>query len=80
LEQWLDEGTDNEKEPGNTWGDNPIHEDTNEGDWKSRDGNGHCGGTSKQIITWGGPTATFRSDQIEYSFKSASVRGIIPPQ
>ena len=80
LEQWLDEGTDNEKEPGNTWGDNPIHEDTDEGDWESEDGNGHCGGSSKQIITWGGPTATFRSDQIEYSLKWASVREIIAPQ
>jgi hypothetical protein len=36
LEQWLDEGTDNEKEPGNTWGDNPVHEDMDEGNWESK--------------------------------------------
>jgi hypothetical protein len=80
LEQWLDEATDNENHPGNTWGNNPVHEDTDVGNWEAEDGCSHCGGTPNQIITWGGPSATFRSDNISYHFKWASVREIIPPQ
>ena len=24
VEQWLDEGMDNENQPGNSWGNNPV--------------------------------------------------------
>jgi hypothetical protein len=80
LEQWLDEGSDNENQPGNNWGDHPVFEYIDDGNWETDNGNGYCGGSSKQIITWGGPSASFRSDEIEYLFKWASVREIIPPQ
>lgn len=80
LEQWLDEGKDNIDQPGNKWGNKPVREDTDDGDWESGDKYGHCGGTSRQEITWGGPIVIFRSDKIKYSFKWASVREIIPPQ
>jgi hypothetical protein len=80
LEQWLDEGSENENQPGNNWGDRPVREYIDDGNWETDNGNGYCGGSSKQIITWGGPSASFRSDEIEYLFKWASVREIVPPQ
>ena len=60
LEQWLDEATDNENHPGNTWRSNPVHQATDEGEWGAKDNNGHCGGTSNQIITWGSPTTNIK--------------------
>jgi hypothetical protein len=80
MEQWLDEGSDNESQPGNNWKDRPVHEYLDDGNWETDNGNGYCGGSSKQIITWGGPSASFRSDEIKYLFKWASVREIVPPQ
>ena len=42
---------------------------------------GECGGKPDQIITWGGPTATFRWDNANnVSIKNLSVREIVPPQ
>ena len=41
---------------------------------------GHCGGDPDQIITWGGPIATFRWDQAtDVDIKNMSVREIQPP-
>jgi hypothetical protein len=40
----------------------------------------HCGGDQDQIITWGGPIATFRWDNAsDVDFKHFSVREIIGP-
>jgi hypothetical protein len=44
------------------------------------DAGGECGGASDQIITWGGPIATFRWDAAtSVSIKNLSVREIQPP-
>jgi hypothetical protein len=40
-----------------------------------------CGGAPDQIISWGGPIATFRWDSAtDVDFKNLSVREIVPPQ
>jgi hypothetical protein len=67
LESWLDDNNDN------TW--EKINEKTDNGGWGS-DG-AHCGGAPDQLITWGGPTATFRWDTAtDVDFKNLSVREI----
>ena len=39
-----------------------------------------CGGAPDQLITWGGPIATFRWDNATHvDFKNFSVREIEPP-
>jgi hypothetical protein len=39
-----------------------------------------CGGEPDQLITWGGPIATFRWDNATHvDFKNFSVREIEPP-
>jgi F5/8 type C domain len=44
------------------------------------DAGGECGGAKDQIITWGGPIATFRWDSAtNVSIKNLSVREIQPP-
>ena len=45
----------------------------------------HCGGAPDQIMTWGGPNADFRWDQlqsglpVDVDIKNFSVREIQPP-
>jgi hypothetical protein len=69
LEIWLD------KENNNHWIKVNEREDT--GGW----GNSgrECGGTPDQIITWGGPIATFRWDSAsDVDIRDFSVREILP--
>ena len=70
MESWIDKNNDgnwlkvDEKLDAGGWG--------NEGD--------HCGGDADQIITWGGPVATFRWDSAtDVDLKYLSVREITPP-
>ena len=77
LEQWLDDRSSNINTPGNNW--HKVLEFTDSGSW----GGGHpnCGGTPTTIITWGGPIAIFRWDNIDnMDVKNLSVREIQPPQ
>ena len=70
LEQWIDQDT------SNTW--HKVLEFIYNGDW----GGGHpnCGGTDHTIITWGGPIAIFRWDNIDdMDIKDFSVREIQDP-
>ena len=70
LEQWIDQ------DASNTW--HKVLEFIDNGDW----GGGHpnCGGTDHTIITWGGPIAIFRWDNIDdMDIKDFSVRGIQDP-
>lgn len=70
LENWLD--ADNDKDFVK------VYEKTDSGGW-GNDGGG-CGGSSDQIITWGGPIVTFRWDNANnVDFKWLSVREIQPP-
>jgi hypothetical protein len=76
LEQWIDDETDNVSAPGNRWRKALEHDDT--GSWGG--GTPSCGGTGSTIITWGGPIATFRWDNIgDMQLKFLSVREIEPP-
>ena len=71
LENWINENAD-----GKTW--KKIDEKTDNGGW-GKDGE-RCGGLPDQIITWGGPVATFRWDGAnEVDIKNFSVREIQPP-
>jgi len=70
LEQWIDEDSDN------NW-HRMLHY-TDKGDW----GGGYpdCGATNTQVITWGGPIAVFRWDNIaDMDVKDFSIREIQPP-
>lgn len=70
LEQWIDQ------DASNTW--HKVLEFIDNGDW----GGGHpnCGGTDHTIITWGGPIAIFRWDNIDdVDIKDFSVREIQDP-
>jgi hypothetical protein len=70
LEQWIDQGA------SNTW--HKVLEFIDNGDW----GGGHpnCGGTAHTIITWGGPIAIFRWDNIDdMNIKDFSIREIQDP-
>jgi len=76
LEQWLDDSTDNVSSPGNHW--HRVLEYTDKGNWGG--GQNNCGGTDTTIITWGGPIAIFRWDNIDdLDVKHFSVREIQPP-
>ena len=69
LENWLDEGANN------TW--KLVETRIDSGGWGSADG--ECHGAPDQIITWGGPIATFRWDgATDVDFKWLSVREIQP--
>jgi hypothetical protein len=77
LEQWVDDSTDNINAPGNNW--HKVLEFVDRGQW----GGGHpnCGGTDHTIITWGGPIALFRWDNVDnMDIKNFSIREIQPPQ
>jgi hypothetical protein len=70
LEQWIDQ------DASNTW--HKVLEFIDNGYW----GGGHpnCGGTDHSIITWGGPIAIFRWDNIDdMDIKDFSVREIQDP-
>lgn len=71
LENWLDNNNN-----GN-WA--KIYEYTDAGGWGNQ--GTQCGGDPDQIITWGGPIATFRWDSAtDVDIKNFSVREIQPPQ
>ena len=74
MENWVDANEDgNEDGP---W--ERIIEVTDDGGWGSQ--GGECGGEPDQIITWGGPMATFRWDGAnDVDIKNLSVREIQPP-
>jgi hypothetical protein len=70
LEQWIDEDSNN------NW-HRMLHY-TDKGNW----GGGYpdCGAANTQVITWGGPIAVFRWDNIDdMDVKDFSVREIRPP-
>jgi hypothetical protein len=69
LEIWLD------KENTNQW--IKVNERIDAGGWGN---NGReCGGTPDQIITWGGPIASFRWDSAsDVDIRDFSVREIAP--
>ncbi|MGH9950987.1 MAG: carbohydrate-binding protein [Nitrososphaeraceae archaeon] len=71
MENWINENGD-----GITW--KKIDERIDRGHWGER--GEHCDGKPAQIITWGGPIATFRWDNAdEVDIKYFSVREIEPP-
>jgi hypothetical protein len=70
LEQWIDEDSNNH------W--HRVLRYTDDGKWGG--GFPNCGGSDTQIITWGGPIAIFRWDNIDnMDVKNFSVREIQPP-
>ena len=71
LEIWVD--TNN----NNSW--QKVFDHVDSGGWG--DDGQECGGATDQIISWGGPIATFRWDNANnVSIKNLSVREIQPPQ
>ena len=74
MEIWVDKNEDgNEDGP---W--EKVDERIDSGGWGDEDG--ECGGEPDQIITWGGPIATFRWDGAsDVDIKNLSVREIQPP-
>ncbi|MDQ6863080.1 MAG: discoidin domain-containing protein [Thermoproteota archaeon] len=77
LEQWVDDSTNNINAPGNNW--HKVLEFVDHGQW----GGGHpnCGGTDHTTITWGGPIALFRWDNVDnMDIKNLSIREIQPLQ
>jgi hypothetical protein len=69
LEMWLD------KDNNNQWV--KVNERVDNGGWGNN--GGECGGEPDQIITWGGPIATFRWDSAsDVDIKNFSVREIQP--
>ena len=55
-----------------------VDESVDKGGWGNT--GGECNGAPDQIITWGGPIATFRWDTAtDVDFKNLSVREIQPP-
>jgi hypothetical protein len=75
LEQWLDDSTNNINPPRNQW--HKVLEYSDDGNWGG--GQNDCGGTDTTIITWGGPIAIFRWDNIDdMDVKDLSVREIQP--
>ena len=75
IELWLD------KDANNVWGDNPILEYEDRGNWRIQNNrNNECGGDKNEKITWGGPVVIFRWDNLtDVDIKYASVREIISP-
>ena len=72
LQSWFDPNNDGK------WV--KINDFVDSGGWGNQ--GGYCGGDPDQIITWGGPIATFRWDSAtDVDFKNLSVREIgLPPQ
>jgi hypothetical protein len=76
LEQWLDDKSDNINSLGNNW--HRVLQFKDVGSWGG--GSPNCGGTPTTIITWGGPIAHFRWDNIDnMDLKDLSIREIQPP-
>ena len=76
LEQWIDDGSDNTQIPSNKW--HKILEFTDTGNWQVNQNN--CGGALNTTITWAGPIAIFRWDNVDdMDIKFLSVREIHPP-
>jgi hypothetical protein len=74
LEQWIDKGSSNTTSPGNNW-QKKFEFTDNGSNWCT--GSNVCSGTGKcQTISWGGPVSNFRSDNITWDLKWASVREI----
>jgi hypothetical protein len=69
MESYVDPNNDNKWQKVYDWVD--------KGGWGSA--GGECKGTPDQIITWGGPQATFRWDNANIDIKNLSVREIVPP-
>ena len=70
LEQWIDENSDNHWHRALRY--------TDDGNWGG--GNPNCGGSDAQVITWGGPIAIFRWDNInDMDVIDLSVREIQAP-
>ncbi|MFZ0555373.1 MAG: Ig-like domain-containing protein, partial [Nitrososphaeraceae archaeon] len=70
METYVDPNNDNQ------W--QKVYDFIDQGGWGNADG--ECKGASDQIITWGGPTATFRWDNgNSIDIKNLSVREIVPP-
>jgi hypothetical protein len=75
MEQWIDNNGLNNKTglPSNNL--TKVFEFTDDGDWAG--GHTKCGGSNNTVITWGGPIAVFRWDQIpDMDVKYFSVREI----
>ena len=71
LEIWVDPNNNN------SW--QKVYDQVDSGGWG--DNGQECGGITDQLITWGGPIATFRWDNANnVSIKNLSVREIQPPQ
>lgn len=71
MEFWLDKSND-----GNFV---KVDENIDKGGWGNE--GKECNGAPDQIVTWGGPIATFRWDTAtDVDFKNLSVREIQPPQ
>jgi hypothetical protein len=90
VENWIDEGNKKSNNK-NSW--KIVNEYIDEGNWgkkgkecggkKGKECGGkkgkECGGKKDKIITWGGPIATFRWDDVaDVDFKFLSVREIDP--
>jgi hypothetical protein len=74
MEIWLDKNEDGKQD--GPW--QKVDENIDSGGWGSE--GEECGGESDQIITWGGPIATFRWDGAsDVDIKNFSVREIQPP-
>jgi hypothetical protein len=71
MENWINENGD-----GKSW--RKIDERVDKGNWGEH--GDHCDGKPSQIISWGGPIATFRWDNADgVDIKDFSVREIEPP-
>jgi hypothetical protein len=74
MELWMDKNVDGLQ--NGPW--ERVYQTTDTGSWG--DEGEECGGTSDQIITWGGPIETFRWDgATDVHIKWFSVREIQPP-
>jgi hypothetical protein len=70
LQSWFDANADGKWEK--------INDFVDSGEWGNH--GDYCGGAPDQLITWGGPIATFRWDNAaDVDFKNFSVREIEPP-
>src|ERR671911_576878 len=71
LELWVDPNNNN------NW--QKVYDFIDQGGWGSE--GGECNGEPDQIISWGGPIASFRWDGANsVDIKNLSVREIVPPQ
>jgi hypothetical protein len=69
MESYVDPNNDNQ------W--QKVYDFVDKGGWGNA--GGECKGAPDQIITWGGPQATFRWDNANIDLKNLSVREIVPP-